>query len=1494
MSDYAARSISSAKERRLRRTLSTQERMIWYASDASICDSVQQSPTSPGLSKNLPIPEDNAEFKGGKSLGNINTEFLSVSPFRVDTAFSVTSPAFRSGTPEISSIPLTVFDHVGSQIKSPFLLPDLSKLSADSMVGVDADNVMDVLHIENGLIEDLRRAKTRADVGFKIVLNSLVGKIKYHKHSPGVVSIESNQTRILFGDHHVAHESKEKPRLFQHSKSWPPTTLLSNQEALFQRMESTARQILHTSADMMIGNGDAMAFMKTLHDMMDDQRSLIVIDPLADDLLTQMIFLFAPVSRIAEGINHHRQFAANREIGRPYLLESVDSDSAPSSAFDSPISRRPTRRKSSLSHKASPLSESYSSPDKSHLVVVNQHPSKGSDIFHSRSESDLSFQLNTPKPASNKPSHKKKDALSPFSAPGGNLERMTSSPSLTGEREGENSTDKSEGLAPSQPNKNRLSWLSLASKKDKSQSASDDAIASSSDSERTANNRNGRPASGVKKPVMAFIKSMFSNNSHSNVASNSAEGDSITTKASFEGQIVPVSAMTITTSQRHNSIPDASVLSHSAGSTTSLSQTPPVIPFLSYVSNSTTSLTPSKKGAREPEGEDFKEEEEVGPPAVLCRICEESFPATGIESHVKLCAIEHEFEMSQYNCDEKLTKLLQILAMKKESLNIEDYEDWTDWQHLRKVIESMEEQGRVALGIDENSTRKAIVQIEKCAIKIKKCLVDESSYSIDESDIFKLARKLLKTIEDKGDVIRSHQDKLEEHKFSQLPSGVSKEAAAAVNNLDMLIGSTPTPPRSRPRTAPPKNALSRWSRDHINNNSTPSSLGRSESRDEDSGGVGGGRKFMSLFTALLKGGLSYRRGTQPEVLSATNEKEKKYKVPTIQDFEIIKPISRGAFGKVYLARKITTGDLFAIKILKKEDMIRKNMISHVRAEHKVLTISKNPFVVKLYYAFHSKDYLYLVMEYLIGGDLSTLLSAFGTFDEDMTRMYVAEVVLALEYLHANGITHRDLKPDNMIINHEGHVKLTDFGLSRITIPEQENLESSNREEILTQLHTLSRQGTLWKKSTNAAEPQRKPTVKGRRHAGDEKEEGGPAKAPILGTPDYLAPELLLGLDHGAPHYLSNIYLEDVQWPDDDSISEDAKDVVMKLLNPNPIERLKADTIKVHPFFKGVDWDHIRDHPAPFIPTPNDGTDTSYFDFGDGVRKVETKDSPRLQPDIPNEEDEIAEEESKQSPEDYTESAALPPKPGLTRGMSVTSIDTNFFGEFTFLNVNVLSDVSRDARLQALVGTTASGTNTPPAPPAPNVRMASSTSESSSKSDSDSPSGSRSRSASRKDSEIAIGGSGPVKTKSRSSSIAASAGARFVKHLFSGSMEQFEPRESLRHNRERGGSISNSTGDVANPSNGKETEGGRRPSTVMGGSFLWGPRRISSLRLRTGSGAASMDALPSMQDDAHNFTPRSSTGGGSGGPSNGKKSAGGTPLSGAPISAAMDNDVDIVK
>ncbi|XP_041039187.1 serine/threonine-protein kinase greatwall isoform X2 [Carcharodon carcharias] len=162
--------------------------------------------------------------------------------------------------------------------------------------------------------------------------------------------------------------------------------------------------------------------------------------------------------------------------------------------------------------------------------------------------------------------------------------------------------------------------------------------------------------------------------------------------------------------------------------------------------------------------------------------------------------------------------------------------------------------------------------------------------------------------------------------------------------------------------------------------------------------------------------------------------------PSIEDFAIIKPISRGAFGKVYLARKKHDEKrLYAVKVVKKADLIHKNMVHQLQAERAALALSKSPFIVHLYYSLQSANNVYLVMEYLNGGDVKSLLHIYGYFDEDMAVKYISEVAVALDYLHRHGIIHRDLKPDNMLISNQGHIKLTDFGLSRVTLNREINI-----------------------------------------------------------------------------------------------------------------------------------------------------------------------------------------------------------------------------------------------------------------------------------------------------------------------------------------------------------------------------------------------------------------------------------------------------------------------
>ena len=151
----------------------------------------------------------------------------------------------------------------------------------------------------------------------------------------------------------------------------------------------------------------------------------------------------------------------------------------------------------------------------------------------------------------------------------------------------------------------------------------------------------------------------------------------------------------------------------------------------------------------------------------------------------------------------------------------------------------------------------------------------------------------------------------------------------------------------------------------------------------------------------------------------------------IQDFETVKPISKGAFGVAYLCRHKKNNEYYAVKVLSKADVRRKNQFRCVNAEKSIMAVVDCPFVVHLYCSFQSRDSLYLVMEYVQGGDCYSLLQEIGALPEDWARQYMAEIVVALEYLHNKSIIHRDIKPDNILINRDGHLKLTDFGLSHM-------------------------------------------------------------------------------------------------------------------------------------------------------------------------------------------------------------------------------------------------------------------------------------------------------------------------------------------------------------------------------------------------------------------------------------------------------------------------------
>lgn len=429
------------------------------------------------------------------------------------------------------------------------------------------------------------------------------------------------------------------------------------------------------------------------------------------------------------------------------------------------------------------------------------------------------------------------------------------------------------------------------------------------------------------------------------------------------------------------------------------------------------------------------------------------------------------------------------------------------------------------------------------------------------------------------------------------------------------------------------------------------------------------------------------------------------KLPSIDDFVVLKPISRGAFGKVYLAQKKgSTDQLFAIKTVKKSEMVHKNMVDQVLAERNALAVSRSPFVVHLFYCLQTPTCVHLVMEYMIGGDVKSLLHAYGFFEEPMARFYTAEAALALDYLHRRGIIHRDLKPDNMLISAQGHVKLTDFGLSQV---ERKHIEladvlgtpasrASSRPvqgrtpgQLLSLTSDLSFTGPqrsarrrLPRGSCSAGGSMKRPSsspllvnakrlhfdlgsspplrspldssslqspnvlspewADGASHS-DEVFAARPAdttpvccagsmerRTPkvsrgqhrLLGTPDYLAPELLLGQEHGAPvdwwalgiclyefmtglppfcdqspeAVFTNILHGVLEWPiGEEALSPAAVHAVSELLTREPEARPGFQELCSLPFFESVTWSSLLDKEPPFVPNPDGDTDTCYFD-----------------------------------------------------------------------------------------------------------------------------------------------------------------------------------------------------------------------------------------------------------------------------------------------------------
>eukprot|EP00743_Colponemidia_sp_Colp-15_P001355 GILK01001485.1.p1 GENE.GILK01001485.1~~GILK01001485.1.p1 ORF type:complete len:358 (+),score=61.05 GILK01001485.1:21-1094(+) len=293
---------------------------------------------------------------------------------------------------------------------------------------------------------------------------------------------------------------------------------------------------------------------------------------------------------------------------------------------------------------------------------------------------------------------------------------------------------------------------------------------------------------------------------------------------------------------------------------------------------------------------------------------------------------------------------------------------------------------------------------------------------------------------------------------------------------------------------------------------------------------------------------------------------------SLDDFVLLKVIGKGSYGKVMQVRKKDTGQIFAMKMLRKENIVKRNQVEHTKTERNVLEYVAHPFIVNLRYAFQTSKKLYFVLDYCPGGELFFHLSRAGRFTEERTKFYAAEITLAIEHLHKLNIVYRDLKPENVLLDADGHVRLTDFGLSKEGIEDNESAHS------------------------------------------------------FCGTPEYLAPEILNRVGHGKavdwwslgalvyemltglpPFYtrdreklFENIRRGDLKYPS--FISPAARSLLMSLFNRDPNQRLgggvrDAAEVREHPWFASVDWDGMlsRRLAAPFKPKVQSSTDTTNFD-----------------------------------------------------------------------------------------------------------------------------------------------------------------------------------------------------------------------------------------------------------------------------------------------------------
>ncbi|KAK6591122.1 kinase domain-containing [Cryptosporidium xiaoi] len=357
---------------------------------------------------------------------------------------------------------------------------------------------------------------------------------------------------------------------------------------------------------------------------------------------------------------------------------------------------------------------------------------------------------------------------------------------------------------------------------------------------------------------------------------------------------------------------------------------------------------------------------------------------------------------------------------------------------------------------------------------------------------------------------------------------------------------------------------------------------------------------------------------------------------SIRDFRILKPIGAGAFGIIRLAECRHTGNVYALKQMRKSIIRTKNQLERIYNERALLVKNASDFVVKLFYTFQDEKHLYQVMEYLPGGDLMSYLIKYDKFTEEDTKFYMAQLVHAVDLVHQLGFVHRDVKPDNIVLDSKGHLKLLDFGLCKFA-PGIEGETALNREfgadikgfggDVVTEIQEIDELVDEKKQEINVFDNSFSKRPKEEDYTNKYSSKNFNIKKinslkhldrktihSTVGTPQYMAPEIFLrqGYTHlvdwwsvgilmyeclygGVPfnddtHNPIKVAIKVMQWEKllllphpCRQISPEALDLLKNLLC-HPSKRFDGEQIKKHPFFNEIDWDRLREASAPFGKT----------------------------------------------------------------------------------------------------------------------------------------------------------------------------------------------------------------------------------------------------------------------------------------------------------------------